>query len=483
MVSAFSNPGFPPMHTHPPTLSAMVAANEDSFHATVDALFAPYLGRIRCARELALSDGGVSDPAQMISDDAAAIDPDHKTIPRVAASTDAVPPSLSSLPLLRALANPPVKPQSNSNDSMANSPNQPLHSNDFVAATFPLRTVEKTRPVVMVTTAPLFPISATSSTESSHAHNHKPVLRTKEATTRVHVLGFPLKNAEATKSVGLSHTNTTKCRHEVLRSLIYNLSHWKANWHWLLQFILAYYLGDILVIYEDFLTKKIGWINWYLVGKFLMKDLCASNLFVEMSERQSTQNLSWNNNLVWSVALGSLCRFARDMEKHGSQFHMQLNNEKDSQEIEDCGCDDDLLEEIVLVYGLHAKIGCRVAFPSHLTLTDAKELGLVAGIPIETSLIDAHVGGVGLLENVPIIDSESNECYVTKLKGHGVVDTITDKLGTSSTHRISTSEKSFNKRKELYRVHVDFISFWNATLMDKGKNKSHQKRLKRLLGT
>ena len=119
MVSAFSNPGFPPMHTHPPTLSAMVAANDDSFRATVDALFAPYLARIRRARELALSDGGVYDPAQMISDDAAAIDPDHKTTPRVAASTDAVPPSLSSSPLLRALANPHAKPQSNSNASLA----------------------------------------------------------------------------------------------------------------------------------------------------------------------------------------------------------------------------------------------------------------------------------------------------------------------------------------------------------------------------
>ncbi|KAM1264355.1 hypothetical protein ACFX2J_034174 [Malus domestica] len=107
--------------------------------------------------------------------------------------------------------------------------------------------------------------------------------------------------------------------------------------------------------------------------------------------------------------------------------HMQLNNEKDSQEMEACGRDDDLLEEIVLgdlVDGHHAKIRCRVAFPSHLTSTAAKELGLVAGIPVETSLIDAHMGVVGLLESVPITDSEPKECYVTKLTGHGVVDTI-----------------------------------------------------------
>ncbi|XP_070681462.1 uncharacterized protein [Malus domestica] len=232
MVSSFSNPGFPPVHTHPPTFSAMVAAPKDSLRETLDALFAPYLAKIRRARELALSaegdstptlmfaisDGGVPDPAPMIADDAAGIDLGQKIIPRVAASTNQILPLLSSSPLLRALANPPVRPPSNSNASLANSPSQPLHSNDIVAATIPLRNVEKTRPVAIVTTMPLFPISATFSTESAHAHNHNLVLSTKEATTMAHVLGFPLKKAGATKSVGISHTNTTKRRHEDLGS-------------------------------------------------------------------------------------------------------------------------------------------------------------------------------------------------------------------------------------------------------------------------
>ncbi|KAM1030511.1 hypothetical protein TB1_033719 [Malus domestica] len=150
--------------------------------------------------------------------------------------------------------------------------------------------------------------------------------------------------------------------------------------------------------------------------------------------------------------------------------HMQLNNEKDSQEMEACGRDDDLLEEIVLgdlVDGHHAKIRCRVAFPSHLTSTAAKELGLVAGIPVETSLIDAHMGGVGLLESVPITDSEPKECYVTKLTGHGVVDTI---------------RQAWNIKKEMYGVHFDFIPFWNATLMDKGKKKKSPEEAQKVVG-
>lgn len=84
-----------------------------------------------------------------------------------------------------------------------------------------------------------------------------------------------------------------------------------------------YHTGVIVVMYEDFFNENFGWINWYLVGNSLMKDLCASNLFVEMSKRQSTENLSWNSNRGWSVALGSPCTFARDVEKLGSQFHMQ----------------------------------------------------------------------------------------------------------------------------------------------------------------
>ncbi|KAI3981869.1 hypothetical protein MKX01_041132 [Papaver californicum] len=59
--------------------------------------------------------------------------------------------------------------------------------------------------------------------------------------------------------------------------------------------------------------------------------------------------------------------------------------------------DDDFWEEIGLgdlVDGHHAKIGRSVAFP---------------GIPVGTSLIDAHAGGVGVLESKPILRENSKE--------------------------------------------------------------------------
>lgn len=38
-----------------------------------------------------------------------------------------------------------------------------------------------------------------------------------------------------------------------------------------------------------------------------------------------------------------------------------------------------------------------------------QELGLVPGIPVGTSLIDAHAGGVGVIESVP--PSEAEGCH------------------------------------------------------------------------
>ena len=40
-----------------------------------------------------------------------------------------------------------------------------------------------------------------------------------------------------------------------------------------------------------------------------------------------------------------------------------------------------------------------------------QELGLVSGIPVGTSLIDAHPGGVGVMESVPQLDSETKGYY------------------------------------------------------------------------
>ncbi|XP_024025624.1 FGGY carbohydrate kinase domain-containing protein isoform X1 [Morus notabilis] len=126
--------------------------------------------------------------------------------------------------------------------------------------------------------------------------------------------------------------------------------------------------------------------------------------------------------------------------------HMQQNSEKDSRDMEACGWDDDFWEEIGLadlVEGHHAKIGRSVAFPGHalgsgLTPTAAKELGLLAGIPVGTSLIDAHAGGVGVMESVPVSDSEAKEDDVEALCHRMVLV-----CGTSTCHMAVSKSKLF----------------------------------------
>uniref|UniRef100_A0A5B7BYR1 FGGY carbohydrate kinase domain-containing protein n=1 Tax=Davidia involucrata TaxID=16924 RepID=A0A5B7BYR1_DAVIN len=126
--------------------------------------------------------------------------------------------------------------------------------------------------------------------------------------------------------------------------------------------------------------------------------------------------------------------------------HMQKNNEKDSRDMEACGWDDDFWEEIGLgdlVDGHHAKIGRSVAFPGHalgsgLTPDAAKELGLVAGTPVGTSLIDAHAGGVGLMESVPVSDSESKE-----FDEEAICRRMVLVCGTSTCHMAASRSKLF----------------------------------------
>ena len=120
MVSSFSNPSFPHVHTHPPTFSTMVAATEDSLRETLHALFAPYLSKIRHDRELvlstegdctltpmfAISDEGISDLAPTVSDDIKLIDLSHPGLQgddnplRLPIKVHYVPPLFSSSPLL-----------------------------------------------------------------------------------------------------------------------------------------------------------------------------------------------------------------------------------------------------------------------------------------------------------------------------------------------------------------------------------------------
>ncbi|KAH6835386.1 FGGY family of carbohydrate kinase [Perilla frutescens var. hirtella] len=125
--------------------------------------------------------------------------------------------------------------------------------------------------------------------------------------------------------------------------------------------------------------------------------------------------------------------------------HMQQINEIDSRDMEALGWDDDFWEEIGLgdlVDSHHSKIGRSVAFPGHalgcgLTPDAAKELGLLAGTPVGTSLIDAHAGGVGVLESVPvepesIEDDEEAICHRMVLV-----------CGTSNCHMAISKTKLF----------------------------------------
>ncbi|KAL7224676.1 hypothetical protein ACSBR1_026038 [Camellia fascicularis] len=125
--------------------------------------------------------------------------------------------------------------------------------------------------------------------------------------------------------------------------------------------------------------------------------------------------------------------------------HMQ-QIEKESRDMEACGWDDDFWEEIGLgdlMDGHHAKIGRSVAFPGHalgsgLTPTAAKELGLIAGIPVGTSLIDAHAGGVGVMESVPVSDSESKE-----FDEEAICRRLVLVCGTSTCHMAVSRNKLF----------------------------------------
>lgn len=125
--------------------------------------------------------------------------------------------------------------------------------------------------------------------------------------------------------------------------------------------------------------------------------------------------------------------------------HMQQINETDSRDMEALGWDDDFWEEIGLgdlVDSHHSKIGRSVAFPGHalgsgLTPDAAKELGLLAGTPVGTSLIDAHAGGVGVMESVPVEpgsteDDEEAICHRMVLV-----------CGTSNCHMAMSKTKLF----------------------------------------
>ncbi|KAL2932543.1 FGGY carbohydrate kinase domain-containing protein [Bienertia sinuspersici] len=139
--------------------------------------------------------------------------------------------------------------------------------------------------------------------------------------------------------------------------------------------------------------------------------------------------------------------------------HLDQLNQENSRGMEACGWDDDFWEEIglgELVDGHHAKIGRSVAFPGHplgsgLKPDAAQELGLEAGTPVGTSLIDAHAGGVGVLESVPASDvgreADENEAICRRMV---LV------CGTSTCHMAVSQSKLF--------IPGVWGPFWSGTL-------------------
>ncbi|KAM0968616.1 hypothetical protein ACFX13_017244 [Malus domestica] len=147
MVSSFSNLGFPPVDAHPtrlPAMDAHLSAAIDSFEASMraalhdairealDSAFVNFTTNFRrdwalLRRDSALRAERVSDPVPTTSDDTQSIDLGHPgfqgydNLSRLPSPIEvhSVPSLFSSSPLLQEIAASSVKPQLNSNVSMA----------------------------------------------------------------------------------------------------------------------------------------------------------------------------------------------------------------------------------------------------------------------------------------------------------------------------------------------------------------------------
>nr|ATG70945.1 FGGY family of carbohydrate kinase [Juniperus drupacea] len=127
--------------------------------------------------------------------------------------------------------------------------------------------------------------------------------------------------------------------------------------------------------------------------------------------------------------------------------HMQQMNTKNTKAMDACGWDDVFWQEVGLgdlVEGHYAKIGKSVAFPGHplgagLTGIAAQELGLCEGTPVGAALIDAHAGGIGVIESVPSSNIKSQEEEKMEALCHRMVLVC----GTSTCHMAVAQNKVF----------------------------------------
>ncbi|KAL2928936.1 FGGY carbohydrate kinase domain-containing protein [Bienertia sinuspersici] len=171
---------------------------------------------------------------------------------------------------------------------------------------------------------------------------------------------------------------------------------------------------------------------------------CGGSLSPEMEPPKLLwvkENLkeSWSMAFRWMdlsdwLSYRSLCTTVCKWTYLG-HAHLDQLNQENSRGMEACGWDDDFWEEIGL--------GRSVAFPGHplgsgLKPDAAQELGLEAGTPVGTSLIDAHAGGVGVLESVPASDvgceADENEAICRRMV---LV------CGTSTCHMAVSQSKLF----------------------------------------
>ncbi|KAM1749708.1 hypothetical protein COP2_010689 [Malus domestica] len=76
----------------------------------------------------------------------------------------------------------------------------------------------------------------------------------------------------------------------------------------LLYGVIACYTGHNAIVYHVFLNAKYGWVNWYLVGKFVKKNFYALHLFDEISKRHNMENMSLSSNLEALDIVVLVCR-------------------------------------------------------------------------------------------------------------------------------------------------------------------------------
>lgn len=133
--------------------------------------------------------------------------------------------------------------------------------------------------------------------------------------------------------------------------------------------------------------------------------------------------------------------------------HQQNTSTSNTQAMDARGWDDQFWKMIGLsdlVDGRYAKIGRSVAFPGTplglgLTAMVAKELGLVEGTPVGTSVIDAHAGGIGVMESIPreFVHTQTS-AKGEQLEGGDELSTrMVLVCGTSTCHMAITKNKVF----------------------------------------